>query len=107
LNAHNLDKLTQEEKDMVALLFTMETGWTKTYMVEVKLDKPIKNMAYGGDGLHTHGGNGSRCYAHYTEDPDWAVIHVEDKDWVANPGDASKALDKVRSMPATEKVING
>jgi len=99
LNAHNLDKLTQEEKDLVALLFTMETGWTKTYMVEVKLDNPINNMLHGGEGLHTHGGNGSKCYAKYMNDSDWAVIHSEDEDWIANPGDVKKALDKIQSMP--------
>jgi len=97
MNAHNLDKLNQEEKDMIALMFTIETGWTNTYMVEVRLDNPIKNMLEGEDGLNTHGGNGSKCYAKYFDDPNWAVVHCEDEDWLLNPGDGSKALVKIQS----------
>jgi hypothetical protein len=82
---------------MIALMFTMVTGWTNTYMVEVRLDNPIKNMLEGGEGLDTHGGNGSKCYAKHIDDPDWAVVHFKDDDWILNPGNEEKALERIDS----------
>lgn len=76
---HNIDRLTPEQQDLAALLFTLTTGWTLTYMIEVKLNDPISNMLNGGnDGLCMHGGNGSRCYTKHMDDPDWIVIHKDD-----------------------------
>ena len=98
MKSQNLDKLSQEEKDMIALMFTMETGWTNTYMVEVKLDNPIHNMLEGGDGLETHGGNGSKCYAKHWDDLEWAIVHCEDEDWIESPSDANKALEFIQSL---------
>jgi hypothetical protein len=94
MKSQNLNKLSQDEKDLIALLFTMQTGWTNTYMVEVKLNDSINNLLGGGDGLETHGGNGSKCYAKHWDDPEWAIIHCEDEDWLENPGNAKVAFDK-------------
>ena len=80
--AQNLDKLNVQARNLIAFLFTMPTGWTLTYMVEVKLDDPVHHLLEGGYGLERHGGNGSRCYAKHIDDDEWAVIHVDDvKHW--------------------------
>jgi len=94
MTSQNLDKLSQDAKDLIALLFTMQTGWTNTYMVEVKLDDPINNLLNGGDGLETHGGNRSKCYAKHWDNSEWAIVHYEDEDWLANPGNSKEAYDK-------------
>lgn len=86
MRSQNLDKLSQDARNMVAYLFTTPTGWTATYMIEVKLDDPIGHL-WSGDDCIGHGGNGSKCYAKHWGDPEWAVIHIEDEDWLANPGD--------------------
>jgi len=98
MTAHNLDKLTDEQKDLVALLFTTPCGWTDTYMVEVKLDNPTKHMTEGGPGFSKHGGNGSRCYARHDGHPDWCVVHVNDvPDWDI-PAMAKRGLKAVEAM---------
>lgn len=74
----NVDKLTDEQRDLVALLFTQECGWTLTYMVEVRLDDPIRHMLWGGNGLVVHGGGGSKHYAKHVDDPCWAIVHTAD-----------------------------
>jgi len=79
---HNQDKLTADERGVIAWMFDqMPVGWTKCYMVEVQIDDAMNRLLSGGNGLHTHGGNGSRCYAHHYDDPGWAVIHCDDADW--------------------------
>jgi len=88
MKSQNLDKLSQDAKNLIALMFTMITGWTNAYMVEVCLNDPIKNLLEGGDGLETHGGNGSKCYAKHWNDENWAIVHYEDEDWLENPGNS-------------------
>jgi hypothetical protein len=84
MNSHNLDKLPDEAKRMIGLLFRQATvGWTNGYAFEVMLDNPVKNLLDGGEGLVSHGGNGSRCYLKHVGDPDWAVVHCCDEDWKA------------------------
>ena len=79
---HNQHKLTADERGVIAWMFeSLVVGWTKCYMVEVQLDNTMDWLLNGGSGLHTHGGNGSRCYAHHYDDSDWAVIHCKDADW--------------------------
>ena len=93
MNAHNLDKLPPDALPLIKLIFEqMVVGWTNCYMVEVKLDNPIHHLEYGGPGLKTHGGSGSRDYAEHLKDNDWAVVHVDDEDW--------KALDIKAADPA-------
>lgn len=94
MTAQNLHRLSQDEKNMIALMFNaITTGWSKTYMVEVHLDNPMENILEGGDGLVRHGGNGSRCYAKHIGDPDWCMIHIDDvPDWdIANMAEAARA----------------
>jgi hypothetical protein len=99
MKSQNLDKLSQEAKDMIALMFKeMITGWTNTYMIEVRLDDPINHMLFGGDGLETHGGNGSKCYAKHWDDPNWAVIHCQDEDWIENPGNELMAIKYLEDL---------
>ena len=74
----NVGRLTDEQRDLVALLFTQACGWTLTYMVEVRLDDPIRHMLCGGDGLVVHGGGGSKHYAKHVDDPGWAIVHAAD-----------------------------
>ena len=84
MRAHNLDKLNRLDRSLVAWMFANHVvGWTYCYMLEVKLDTPGKHILDGGDGMVTHGGNGSRSYAKHYGDPDWAIIHTEDEDWLA------------------------
>jgi hypothetical protein len=78
MDAQNLDALTDEQCDLVALFFTLPTGWTNTYMVEIRLDDPTFHLLNGGDGLVRHGGNGSRCYAKHFGDPNWCIVHLDD-----------------------------
>jgi hypothetical protein len=97
MKSQNLNKLSQTEKDLIALTFDIITGWTLTYMVEVKLDNVINNILDGGDNLIRHGGNGSKCYAKHWDDPGWAIIHIDDEDWKANPGDANRGLEFLKA----------
>jgi hypothetical protein len=103
MKSQNLDKLSQEEKDLIALLFTMQTGWTNTYMVEVKLDNVINNLLDGGNGLENHGGNGSKCYTKHWGDPEWAIIHCEDEDWLESSNDVGRALIKLSEYKLYEE----
>jgi hypothetical protein len=82
VKTQNQDMLNDIEKGLVAYAFErLIVGWTNCYMLEVRLDASALHILDGGDGLVTHGGNGSRCYAKHLGDPDWAVIHIEDEDW--------------------------
>ena len=82
MKAQNLEHLTDAARDLIAFLFTCPTGWTLTYMVEVRLDDPVEHLLAGGEGLERHGGNGSRGYAKHLGDPEWCVVHVDDiPDW--------------------------
>jgi len=96
-HAQNLDRLTADQQDLVALYMALPTGWTSTYMVEVRLDDPERNILKGGDGLVTHGGNGSRRYAKHYGDPDWAVIHYEDQEVLAwdMPAMEARAMKRI------------
>ena len=99
MTAHNLDKLPEDARALVALFFDrIATGWTGTYMIEVKLDDPVSHLLEGGDGLHRHGGCGSRCYANYYNNPEWAVIHVDDEDW--------QTLDKTPLLTRADEIIS-
>ena len=81
MKAQNLDKLTQEEQELLAaLMIAPNCIWPDSYMIEVRLDNPIDNLLNGGDGLHVHAGGGSRCYAHNYGNQDWAIVHIEDED---------------------------
>lgn len=81
MKSQNLERLNANERDVLATLMLMQHSlWPQSYMVEVRLDEPMKHLLDGGDGLHRHGGNGSRCYAHHYGDPDWAIVHIEDED---------------------------
>jgi len=101
MKAQNLDKLTQEQQDMIALYFTMPIMfWPNHYMIEVRLDDPSCHLLKGGDGLVTHGGDGSRCYARHYGDDNWAVVHNEDedvRDWDV-PAMAERAMDAVEEL---------
>ena len=84
MKSQNLNKLNKLDKALIAWMFANHVvGWTYCYMIEVKLDAPGRNILEGGDGLVTHGGNGSRDYAKHYQDSDWAVVHNEDEDWLA------------------------
>lgn len=84
MHAWNWDKLDREAQAVMAFIFeNLPSGWTRTYMIEVKLNMSIDNMMIGNDGirgdcLHMHGGNGSKEYAHFYDNPEWAVVHIED-----------------------------
>ena len=63
MKSQNLNKLNKLDKALIAWMFANHVvGWTYCYMIEVKLDAPGRNILEGGDGLVTHGGNGSRSY---------------------------------------------
>ena len=44
LPAHNLDALNDDARALIACYFTLPTGWTDTYMVEVRLDNPMEHL---------------------------------------------------------------
>ena len=82
MKSYNLDKLDPLSKLFITWMFENQiVGWTKCYMVEVKLDEPVEHLLNGGGGLTVHGGNGSKCYSKHFEEDDWACIHCEDEDW--------------------------
>jgi len=81
-DSQNSNGLSRDALNLIAWIFENKTvGWTKCYAVEVKLDDPIFHIIEGGDGLVTHGGNGSRDYYNNRNDQEWAIIHVEDVTW--------------------------
>jgi hypothetical protein len=83
-DSQNIDRLPEEALALLAYGFRhLDVGWTKCYMFEVKLDDPVSHLTKGGEGLSTHGGGGSRHYAHHYGDDEWAVIHVDDAAWKA------------------------
>jgi len=81
MKSQNLDRLTSDQRNLLAYLMTLPLYfWPCTYMIEVRLDDPTKNLLEGEDGLHRHAGNGSRDYARHYGDPDWAIVHIHDED---------------------------
>lgn len=110
MKAWNWDKLSASAKALLVICMeTISTGWTPTYMIEVRLDSPIYNLMIGEttdkvEVLHRHGGNGSRDYAHYYFDPNWAVVHEEDDDivalkksgdWISMLAEATEIIDEM------------
>lgn len=79
--SQNLDKLSPEALDLIAVVMLQENFvWPHSYMIEVRLDDPVHHLLHGGEGLGVHAGGGSRHYAKYLGHPDWAVVHLEDED---------------------------
>jgi len=96
-DSQNLAKLSDDAKALMAYAFGHHTtGWTLSYMIEVRLDDPVSHLFNGGDGLVMHGGNGSRKYAKHVGNDDWAVVHVDDAAWApyatAEWGDKGKTI---------------
>jgi hypothetical protein len=81
----NLDKLEDRIKAIISWsmqrLYAYDFGVPMLpYMIEVKLDNPLAHLLNGGD-MVSHRGNGSKCYAKHSGDPEWAIIHFEDEDF--------------------------
>jgi hypothetical protein len=103
--AQNLDRLSDDVRALISYMFKyVSVGWTSCYMIEVKLDDPMKHLMDGGEGLSTHGGNGSTCYAYHLGDPDWAVIHCDSREWkeLESPELVLKGLKLVRELCSSD-----
>lgn len=85
MSTQNLDKLNDDVK--AAISWSMQRLYTDyfgilaaPYMIEVAHNAPLRHLLNGGD-MVSHRGNGSKCYAKHVGDPDWAIVHLEDKNW--------------------------
>ena len=105
--AQNLEKLTAEQADLIALFFTLPTGWTNTYMVEVRLDDPTYHLLNGGGGLCRHGGNGSRCYTKHAGESGWCIVHQEDVSEWDIEAMATRAADAVERADSRQAQQGG
>ena len=85
----NIDKLPLEAVGMISVLFSGELeGFNDAYMVEIKLDDPIKHIKDGDDGFIIHQSiDQYQSHAEHRCDYEWAVIH---KDTFKNLADADK-----------------
>lgn len=81
----NVDKLPLEVVGMIHLLFQGKIdGFDDAYMVEIKLDDPIKHIEEGDEFFIIHQSlDQYKIHAEYRYDYDWAVIH---KDMFKNMG---------------------
>ena len=74
---YNVDKLPLEVVAMINLLFKGELeGFEDAYMVEVKINEPLKHIEEGNEFFIIH--NGSHQYqscAQHLWDEEWAVLH--------------------------------
>lgn len=93
MNSQNIDRLTAEQQCLLALIMVSPNWlWPVSYMVEVRLDDATRNLLHGDRDdtpfanrcLHVHAGGGTRCYTTHADDPDWAIVHIDDEevqDW--------------------------
>jgi len=74
---HNVDKLPLEVVAMVNLLLKGEIeGLEDAYMVEIKLDDPLKHIEEGNEFFIIHtSGDQYQSHAEHAWDPEWAVLH--------------------------------
>ena len=74
---YNIDKLPLEVVGMLDILFRGEfEGYKDVYMVEVKIDDPMKHIKEGDEFFIMH--KSIDQYIHHAEhlfDKEWAVIH--------------------------------
>ena len=73
----NVDKLPLEVVGMLIFLFKGETeGFEDAYMVEIKLDDPIKHIEEGDEFFIIHSSiDQYESHAEHRWKEDWAVIH--------------------------------
>ncbi len=74
---YNIDKLPLEILAMINILFKGEIkGFEDVYMVEIKLDDPVKHIEQGGEGFIIHvGSNQYQSQAKHLWQDEWCVIH--------------------------------
>lgn len=74
---YNIDKLPLEVVGMLDFLFKGKTeGFEDAYMVEIKLDDPIKHIKDGNEFFIIHSSiDQYESNAEHRWDYDWAVIH--------------------------------
>ena len=82
----NIDKLPLEAVGMIYMLFQEKIeGFENAYMVEIKLDDPIKHIEEGDEFFIIHQNiNQYKSNAKHQCDYDWSVIH---KDMFKNMGE--------------------
>ena len=76
---NNIDKLPLEAVGMIYYLLKGEIeGFEDAYMVEIKLDDPIKHIKEGGEDLVIHQSiDQYKNHAEHLWDTDWAIVHKE------------------------------
>ena len=74
---HNLDKLPLEAVGMIHFLFEGKIeGFENAYMVEIKLDDPIKHIEEGDEFFIIHQSTDQyQSHAEHKWDEEWAVMH--------------------------------
>ena len=76
---YNIDKLPLEVVGMLSLLFKGEIeGFENAYMVEIKLDDPMKHIKDGDDCFIIHQSlDQYMSHAEHVFDKEWAVVHKQ------------------------------
>jgi len=74
---HGIDRLPLEVVGIFNILFKGKIeGFENAYMVEIKLDDPIKHIEEGGDSFIIHQSlDQYQSHAQHIGDYDWAIIH--------------------------------
>lgn len=88
----NLGSLPAEALSLIAVAFNGKLErFENVYMVEVKIENALENIKSGKDIIFHQNLSQNKNHAHHFNDPEWAVIHKDDKDW--NMLDKKKLLN--------------
>ena len=102
---NNIDKLPLEVIGMMSILFKGEIeGFENAYMVEIKIDDPIKHIKEGNEFFIIHQSiDQYLSNATYMWDKDWAVFHKQMFNMTTtDEGKFNKLLENFRSTTTFE-----
>lgn len=104
--SQNIEKLPHAVLGAIAVTLSGKVlKLEDVYMVEIKLDDPMKHIQDQDDGLVLHTElSGGKATAEHLHDPEWAIIHKDDKDW--RMLDTRKMITKLKEFVKIQEKEN-